>query len=72
MPIFQYRGRNQRGEVVTGRVDAASADAVASQLFNSGVVPIDIAAASAAATDIGKIFSGWFRSDKIDLVDLIL
>ena len=39
MPIFQYRGRNQRGEVVTGRVDAATADAVASQLFNSGVVP---------------------------------
>ena len=72
MPIFQYRGRNQRGEVVTGRVDAASADAVASQLFNSGVVPIDIAAAGAAAADIGKIFRGWFRSDKIDLVDLIL
>ena len=72
MPIFQYRGRNQRGEVVTGRVDAPSADAVASQLFNSGVVPIDIAAASAAAADIGKIFRGWFRSDKIDLVDLIL
>lgn len=71
MPIFQYRGRNQRGEVVTGRVDAASADAVASQLFNSGVVPIDIAA-GAAAGDIGKIFSGWFRSDKITLVDLIL
>ena len=72
MPIFQYRGRNQRGEVVTGRVDAPSADAVASQLFNSGVVPIDIAAAGAAAADIGKIFRGWFRSDKIDLVDLIL
>jgi len=72
MPIFQYRGRNQRGEVVTGRVDAASADAVASQLFNSGVVPIDIAAAGAAAADIGKIFRGWFGSDKIDLVDLIL
>jgi MSHA biogenesis protein MshG len=71
VPIFQYRGRNQRGEVVTGRVDAASADAVASQLFNSGVVPIDIAA-GAAAGDIGKILGGWFRNDKITLVDLIL
>lgn len=72
MPIFQYRGRNQRGEVVTGRVDAASMDAVAAQLFNSGVVPVDIAAAKNAAHDIQSYFSGWFHSDKIGLVDLIL
>ncbi len=72
MPLFQYRGRNQRGEVVTGRVDAASADAVASQLFNSGVVPVDIVAATNAAKDIGTVVQSWFRSDKIDLIDLIL
>ncbi len=72
MPLFQYRGRNQRGEVVTGRVDAASADAVASQLFNSGVVPVDIVAATNAAKDLGTVFQSWFRSDKIDLIDLIL
>lgn len=72
MPLFQYRGRNQRGEVVTGRVDAASADAVASQLFNSGVVPVDIVAATNAAKDLGTVFQSWFRSDKFGLVDLIL
>lgn len=72
MPVFQYRGRNQRGEVVTGRLDAASADAVASQLFNSGVVPIDITAVRHAAQDINALFRGWFRSDKTSLVDLIL
>lgn len=72
MPAFQYRGRNQRGEVVTGRVEAASPDAVASQLFNSGVVPVDITASNNATTDIGNIFRGWFRNDKIDLLDLIL
>ena len=72
MPIFQYRGRNQRGEVVTGRLDAASADAVANQLFNSGVVPIDITAVRHAAQDINALFRGWFRSDKTSLVDLIL
>lgn len=73
MPVFQYRGRNQRGEVVTGRVDGVSPDAVASQLFNSGVVPVDITATSSVASfDVGKAFRGWFRSDKVDLIDLIL
>jgi MSHA biogenesis protein MshG len=72
VPIFQYRGRNQRGEVVTGRIDAASPDMVASQLFNSGVVPVDITTASNAAVDVGALFRGWFRSDKVDLLDLIL
>ena len=72
MPVFQYRGRNQRGEVVTGRVDAASADAVATQLFNSGVVPVDIAVSKGAAQEVQKAFQGWFASDKVGLVDLIL
>lgn len=72
MPLFQYRGRNQRGEVVTGRVDAATPDAVATQLFNSGVVPVDIVTASAGALDLRVAMRGWFGSDKVTLVDLIL
>ena len=72
MPLFQYRGRNQRGEVVTGRVDAATADAVATQLFNSGVVPVDIALSKSATHDLHTALRGWFPSEKIGLVDLIL
>jgi MSHA biogenesis protein MshG len=72
MPVFHYRGRNQRGEMVTGRVDAASADAVASQLFNSGVIPVDILAAGDAARDVGRALRGWLRGDSVALLDLIL
>ena len=72
MPVFQYRGRNQRGEVVTGQVDAASVDAVASQLFNSGVVPVDINEAKGAARDLQAMFRGWLPEAKITLIDLIL
>ena len=72
MPLFRYRGRNQRGEVVTGNIDAASADMVATQLFNSGVVPIDIDAAKNAATDIRAAVRGWLGPEKIRLIDLIL
>lgn len=42
MPGFDWRGRNPRGELVTGRVEADSTDAVATQLMNSGITPIDI------------------------------
>ncbi|HYM48414.1 MAG TPA: type II secretion system F family protein [Burkholderiaceae bacterium] len=73
MPAFQYRGRNQRGEVVKGRVEGVSADAVAAQLFNSGVTPIDIAAAR--ADDVLGAFDalkGRFGGAKIGLLDLAL
>ena len=72
MPVYRYRGRNQRGEMVTGDIDAASADIVASQLFNSGVVPIDIDAAKNASIDIKAVVRGWMGPEKIRLIDLIL
>jgi MSHA biogenesis protein MshG len=72
MPMFQYRGRNQRGEVVTGQVDGATADAVASQLFNSGVVPVDIKESKSGAQDLNIAFRSWLGSDKVGLVDLAI
>lgn len=42
MPQFQFSGRNRRGESVTGRMEGASVDAIATQLFNNGITPIDI------------------------------
>ncbi len=45
MPVFDYTGRNRRGEAVRGRVEGASPNAVADQLFGNGITPIDIIAA---------------------------
>ncbi|HIF50705.1 MAG TPA: type II secretion system F family protein [Thiotrichaceae bacterium] len=42
MPLFSYRGRNARGGLINGEIDAGTIDAVASQLFNTGITPIDI------------------------------
>jgi len=42
MPQFHYKARNGRGDLVTGQVEAGSVDAVASQLFNSGITPVEI------------------------------
>lgn len=72
MPMFQYKGRNQRGEAVAGRAEAASLDAAAAQLFNSGVTPIDIVAATAATLDVRATMARMFASKKVQLIDLIL
>ena len=42
MPVFEYKGRNNQGQAVNGNLEANSADAVASQLLNTGITPIDI------------------------------
>jgi len=71
VPVYQYRGRNQRGESVKGQIEAATPDVVATQLFNSGIVPIDISLTQARA-DILAALRGRFRGGKVELVDLIL
>jgi MSHA biogenesis protein MshG len=45
-----FKGRNGRGELVEGIVDAASSDAVAAQLMAGGVVPVSIEPTSEAAS----------------------
>jgi MSHA biogenesis protein MshG len=42
MALFHYKGRTHRGDAINGTLEAATADAVAAQLFNSGVTPIEI------------------------------
>ncbi len=42
MPYFDYRARSAAGELMEGRLEAASADAVASQLLAGGATPIRI------------------------------
>lgn len=42
MPFFAYKGRNARGELMQGVLEAADSGAVADQLFNTGVTPIEI------------------------------
>lgn len=70
MPVFQYRGRNRRGETVKGRIEGQSPDAVAAQLFNSGVTPIDILAASGG--DVLASLKVRIGGDHIGLMDLAL
>lgn len=42
MPFFAYKARNARGELLQGVLESADSGAVADQLFNTGVTPIEI------------------------------
>lgn len=71
MSVFSYKGRSSRGELVQGSLEAPSIDAVASQLLNSGITPIDINEASERQLniDIGR----FLRSNRPpSLEDMIL
>ena len=71
MPTFQYTGRDNQGQAVNGSIQANSADAVASQLLNTGITPLNI------NQDQTKVKSKSFNFDftknkKPTLDDLVL
>lgn len=57
---FAFKGRNGRGELVEGIVDAINSDAVAAQLMAGGVVPVSIEATSEAVSVAGG--GGWLEA----------
>ncbi len=71
MPVFEYKGRNQRGEAVKGNIEAVSPEAVATQLFNSGITPIDIVLARTGQDVLGAL-RGKLGGGKVQLIDLVL
>lgn len=48
MAFFLYKGRNSRGEAVQGRIEGADSVAIADQLLNTGITPVDIRPARAS------------------------
>ena len=74
MPQFAYQGRNARGELVKGVLEGADSGAVADQLFNTGITPVHIDEARAAAA-AGAAPGGLqlrFGEPKVELADLML
>jgi MSHA biogenesis protein MshG len=73
MPHFSYRGRNSRGDLVTGRLEAADTGQVADQLLATGITPVDIAGAPSAERRAGA--PQWWRAltaPDVGEIDLML
>ena len=72
MPVFAYRGRGARGELVTGTIDAVDQGAVADQLLNTGVTPVDIRAAPARGDARDQSWWAKLAPPRVALLDVML
>jgi len=66
MAIYTWRGRNVRGEVVEGQLDAMTEGGVVDQLRLIGVAPVHIAIAIAASPVVAE--SWWVRMNRKPVV----
>jgi MSHA biogenesis protein MshG len=76
MPVFAYKGRSSRGDLVQGSLEGADSGVVADQLLNTGITPTDIKLTSQAVRSAsGAQVSLWNRltmEKKVDTQEVML
>ena len=72
MPFFTYKGRNARGELVTGVLEDIDTGAVADQLVNTGIAPVDIAPTAAPGAARAESWFARLSAPRITLDDRLL
>ncbi len=71
MPLFRYRGRSARGDLLTGRLEADSVNAVAARILNLGITPIEIGPDQLESASVQQ-FMQRFGAGKPKTADLVL
>ena len=71
MAHFAYSGRNSVGDLVRGVIEGVDSSAVATQLFSTGITPVEIGAAPAPRGKGKGIFSK-FSKRRIDHAEMLL
>lgn len=72
MAYFSYRGRNAAGEQVQGTLEGADSGAIATQLFGSGITPVEIGAARKPAGDSATSLLARLTKRRIEPTELLL
>ncbi|MBI5007034.1 MAG: type II secretion system F family protein [Nitrosomonadales bacterium] len=77
MPVFAYKGRSARGELVQGSLEGLDSGAIADQLLNTGITPTEIKLTSQAMRSgtTPEQISLWKRlstEKKVDTLELML
>ncbi|QSX33243.1 type II secretion system F family protein [Shewanella avicenniae] len=68
MPTFEYRGRDASGQAVTGKLDAANANAAADQLMARAVIPLELREAKARQNvDFAALFRSQISLDELQI-----
>ncbi len=72
MAYFAYKARNAEGKLVQGVLEAADSAGAATQLFDSGITPVEIGAAEAPRDSEGGGFLQRLTRPRVEHTDLLL
>jgi MSHA biogenesis protein MshG len=72
MSFFAYKGRNASGELVRGVIEGADSAAIASQLFSSGITPVEIDETRGAQSGGASEFFARLKRQAVQHQDLLL
>lgn len=72
MATFFYKGRNAQGALVEGVLEAPDSTAVATQLFSTGVTPVEIGEGIASEASAGSDLLARFNRRPVEQQDLLL
>lgn len=71
MAIYEFKGRNGEGRLITGQVDASSQDAAVNQLLGRGVTPVEVKQ-FIEQLSLSERFSRATNRGKVETVELIM
>jgi MSHA biogenesis protein MshG len=72
MPLFAYKGRNARGELMQGVLEGADSGGIADQLINTGITPIEIAPTTKPDARGQQSLWARLREEKVGSLDVQL
>ena len=72
MHSYAWRGRNQRGDVIDGVIDAENDNAVADQLLASGVTPVQISVKGQSLSAPKQDWWQALRASPVDMLDQLV
>lgn len=70
MPFFSYKGRNNKGELVKGVLESDDHGALAKQLLNIGITPVEIVPGSAPSA-VSNLSINLFE-ERIEPIDIMM
>lgn len=71
MAMYEFKGRNGEGRLITGQLDASSQDAAVNQLLGRGVTPVEIKEFIEQLT-LSERFSRATNRGRVETVELIM
>ncbi|RZI43050.1 type II secretion system F family protein [Herbaspirillum sp. HC18] len=72
MPFFAYKARNARGELLQGVLESPDSNAVADQLFSTGITPVEIVLTTKSAANGDESWWTKLTEQKVRSIDVQL